>query len=1381
MLNSITNDLDLLLSDICHLYPSYNEEESSNKVTPAVPMKTFSKKPSHLENCSAFGESSTSGTLTSTDSNTSFKNTQNGTLNSTDSNSSSKPSPYCDHSSHVFELDVKGLEMPTYQDGQTNNLDRHSSGAAFEVEPRQITCLERVTKSSPIWCLPEVGRSGSVHLLKDRVPGSFVVRKSSREEIMALSVQIPANGNNNVDHYLVEPTDKGLHLQGSTHYFREIHSLITHYIDNQDDLPHKLVLPQAIMAAKTSQELSALAMLGQDFWTTPRFGGSRSSSKASLCSASAIHKSVSEPINFASSKIGSQENLPPNNPPSKSVIDFSSYLIQNRKERAKSIPSEPHGSNENIHSDACEISKSAEDIKSRAVKLESAHSDSVLLHRDLNSSTPDSGSTKSAPHNHKCSVPHKSRSTDLYFTTPIGLLTLPENTYFTSNLSDKLSDYEDIWKNSNSQPSSLSVQAEIASRLQKPFQANAKNCQNGAKDSFRKEENLKCDSAMYNGDVKRTDSLENNLNTSNKSENKISHKGSLPVMFKSYEYEEVESDDEDSDDECSSLDGEADEFKNEDEDTNQSFSVQTQTSPKPSPLPALSKKSASTSTLSNSKSPVYAEPFDAIDPISGENKQTQFKSVPQKVRRKSAPAFIAKKRLLCYARPSKVEKVTTPPGIKDKEIILPFESINEEDQEGKRQSIIAPVKPFKRSTSLKVQSSRKVEIGINRQSLNEAARQIEKLNLQRNIHSDNSVVNIQRPTVLQTETSISNGIEFKELEDFENSHKNSPSSPTLKKFPILERQSSEKNRETQCTELSEYTTVEDLILCFNPELTLKPLPPFPLQIQAPAPTISGQVSEYDNLMNTTYVAPSCASVGTIFCKPWDNSLFDSLFKCSDPKLVPAMNVQERIHHWQKYNEEYNGVPTDNEIEDNLRFSMLSDECSVGTRTFGGERTSFVPHSSMEQSKHSSNAKQIFLDETETADDTYNNGDRPLFGADLREKIVPILANPRLLQQCARNRNPDARIRDYVFRLSQDTSTTFGSTIKNFITCTLESQEKNPHFVTRNVRQFMNGIKNYLVKHGEGELEDMIEHERNKLAPNEILNIDAILESSLHVCVIKPLKQHIYQLFVKEYSRNGSITLLSKNIKYARTKTAEEIGIRRGLSPPDGSTMEVIKHYLVNMQKAFSPLKKLENLLGATSSIYKCVMSKPRVGTASSSFGADDFLPILIYTIIQCGNVSIEVEADYMWGLLHPSLLTGEGGYYLTSLSSAILVLKNFRQMHENKDPGAQGPLPSISDMQGFLKIAIPDELKDSIEWKTLPVRPNMTTKDVCSIIAHKFKITNPQDYSFYILENREEKRLTDAECPQALKAQKMAEGKECVFAYKRTAANIAWPKSVKKS
>ena len=65
------------------------------------------------------------------------------------------------------------------------------------------------------------------------------------------------------------------------------------------------------------------------------------------------------------------------------------------------------------------------------------------------------------------------------------------------------------------------------------------------------------------------------------------------------------------------------------------------------------------------------------------------------------------------------------------------------------------------------------------------------------------------------------------------------------------------------------------------------------------------------------------------------------------------------------------------------------------------------------------------------------------------------------------------------------------------------------------------------------------------------------------------------------------------------------------------------------------------------------------------FLISDFLPMFIYVLVQCGVVAAEIEADYMWGLLHPCLLTGEGGYHLTTLSSAVHVLKNLRETMES--------------------------------------------------------------------------------------------------------------------
>lgn len=108
----------------------------------------------------------------------------------------------------------------------------------------------------------------------------------------------------------------------------------------------------------------------------------------------------------------------------------------------------------------------------------------------------------------------------------------------------------------------------------------------------------------------------------------------------------------------------------------------------------------------------------------------------------------------------------------------------------------------------------------------------------------------------------------------------------------------------------------------------------------------------------------------------------------------------------------------------------------------------------------------------------------------------------------------------------------------------------------------------------------------------------------------------------------------------------------------------------------------------------------------------------------------------------------------------------------------------------MLKVVVPDELHGSILTKTLPARPHMTTKEVCKIIAHKAKITNPQDFALYRLVDGEgkvifskleywfyvvcnlETMLADNECPQDF----MNEGRHVMLAYKRIDAKIAWPK-----
>lgn len=396
-------------------------------------------------------------------------------------------------------------------------------------------------------------------------------------------------------------------------------------------------------------------------------------------------------------------------------------------------------------------------------------------------------------------------------------------------------------------------------------------------------------------------------------------------------------------------------------------------------------------------------------------------------------------------------------------------------------------------------------------------------------------------------------------------------------------------------------------------------------------------------------------------------------------------------------------------------------------------------------------------------------------SDVASNITSTLpANSRLSSWRHRHDKRQGRIiRDFVFRLARDQGSTFGKAIVHFIQCTLDSRESQPHVVMRNVRQFMNGIKNYLVKHGEGEFDSIVQLEREKLNEHEFLNLDAILESALHKMVVEPLQMRIMTLFVEEYKKDGSFKALHEGIQLARGKSLEELGVKPRHRPLlDAANMSQVHHFLQRLQRASSPLRKLDNFLAAMHALHSLIFQD--VGGGRLSFNAEELLPPLAYTLAQCGMIAAEVEAEYMWGLLPPSVLASEGCYYVTTLSSTVQFLKN---LPRNKSgPGKlQQMTMHVGEYHGVMRVLIPDELNGNIATRTIPVRPTMTTKDVCRMIAHKFHIPNPQDHSLYKLVNGEEVSLGDVERPYVVKMEMSRNNVDCSFAYKRTDAKIAWP------
>ncbi|XP_011555384.3 protein sprint isoform X3 [Plutella xylostella] len=389
----------------------------------------------------------------------------------------------------------------------------------------------------------------------------------------------------------------------------------------------------------------------------------------------------------------------------------------------------------------------------------------------------------------------------------------------------------------------------------------------------------------------------------------------------------------------------------------------------------------------------------------------------------------------------------------------------------------------------------------------------------------------------------------------------------------------------------------------------------------------------------------------------------------------------------------------------------------------------------------------------------------------RDRLDPLLAASRVRalrgNRTARG-GAGAALRAYALHLAQDQSTTFAQNVENFIACTLDSKEVCPQIVMRNIRQFMSGMKNYLVKHGEREFEKEVEKERLKLKPTEFLNLDAILEGVMHRLVVRPLRSRLYTLLASWHA--SDVRQLHAAIERAQHATPLQLGVKESTKVPSSAVLAVISKHFLKMQEADSPLDKLENLLAAISVIFNSIRGE-------RALGADDLLPVLAWTVARCRLVCAELEAELMAGLLPAALLAGEGGYYLTALFSAVAVLKKLAPdpAPDSMTPWRRGSLESSSSSGGcaVVRVALPDECRGSIRRVALPCRPGARVRDLCRALAHAAAITNPQDYALFALHDGQETMLNESDCPQEVMSEKS--GQNFILAYKRIDAKIAWP------
>ncbi|XP_039100615.1 ras and Rab interactor 1 [Hyaena hyaena] len=265
----------------------------------------------------------------------------------------------------------------------------------------------------------------------------------------------------------------------------------------------------------------------------------------------------------------------------------------------------------------------------------------------------------------------------------------------------------------------------------------------------------------------------------------------------------------------------------------------------------------------------------------------------------------------------------------------------------------------------------------------------------------------------------------------------------------------------------------------------------------------------------------------------------------------------------------------------------------------------------------------------------------------------------------------------------------------------------------------------------------------KLLPPE--RLEHILEKSLHRSVLKPLRPILAARLRRRLSANGSLGRLAEGLRRARSQGPEAFGSH--LSLPSPGEMEQVRQKLLQLLRAYSPSAQVKRLLQACKLLYTALKTQ-----AGDSAGADEFLPLLSLVLAQCDLPELLLEAEYMSELLEPTLLTGEGGYYLTSLSASLALLSGLDQaptlpmspsqeLQRSLSLWEQRRLPATHSFQHLLRVAYQDP-GSGCTSKTLAVPPGASVATLNQLCAMKFRVTQPDTFGLFLYRDQGYHRLS---------------------------------------
>ncbi|KAJ8522603.1 hypothetical protein ON010_g17673 [Phytophthora cinnamomi] len=201
---------------------------------------------------------------------------------------------------------------------------------------------------------------------------------------------------------------------------------------------------------------------------------------------------------------------------------------------------------------------------------------------------------------------------------------------------------------------------------------------------------------------------------------------------------------------------------------------------------------------------------------------------------------------------------------------------------------------------------------------------------------------------------------------------------------------------------------------------------------------------------------------------------------------------------------------------------------------------------------------------------------------------------------------------------------------------------------KDLRTTVTSIEKYISEHLDPQYADTL----------SLLDQSVDVSSVLDDCVYHAVEDTIFVPLEKQVNFLVGTTVdteaeqrLVRNIERLRCRSQTDSGIPEHLQSDEDWGLSC--HHLSMIDERTLPMDKIQELLRSALEIFKSCGEKNLEWRENSALTADDYLPIHIYVVVKSGLKRPLATKELLGAMIHPSLMLGEVGYFLTMFEVAL--------------------------------------------------------------------------------------------------------------------------------